>query len=152
MPTVNINELEDIMDLVSNDYSEDEGYVCRKSGKIHWIPDEGISGIEVDVPADIADRDKYVPVPDKRDLDLGSRLVFDFTGEYLAENYDQVRGIFRRAGAYRRFKDLLDRKGKLQAWYDFSDEQTRKALTQWCEDEGLTPALPEHTDADTDKH
>ena len=137
MPAVNISELEDIMELVSNDYSEDEGYVCRKTGKIHWIPDEGISGIVVDVPADIEDTDKYIPVPDNRDLDLGSSLVFDFAGQYLPDNYDQIRGIFRSGGAYRRFKDLLERKGKLQAWYDFRDEQMTKALEQWCKDEGF---------------
>ncbi|RLA25321.1 MAG: hypothetical protein DRR11_20950 [Gammaproteobacteria bacterium] len=136
-PTVDKNELEDLMDLVSNDMTTDEAYVCRKTGKIHWIPDFAISGIEVDVPADIDDQIKYVSVPDKRDLDLGSSLAYDFAGQHLPIQYEQVRDMFWRAGAYGRFKGLLEGKDLLQAWYDFEAEQTTKALAQWCKDEGL---------------
>ena len=137
MPTVDKNELEDLMDLISDVMATDEAYICRKTGKIHWIPDFSVSGIEVDVPADIEDKDKYVPLPDKRDLDLGSSLAYDFAGQHLPNHYDQVRDMFRRAGAYGRFKGLLESKGLLQAWYDFEAEQATKVLAQWCKDEGL---------------
>ena len=97
----------------------------------------GLLDEEVETPDDIDDPEKYVPVPDKRDLDLGSHLVFDFTAQYLPQHYDQVRDMFRRQRAYGRFKGLLERQDKLQAWYAFSEEQAAKALGEWCKEEGL---------------
>lgn len=138
MTAVNLDELSFAMDWVSTDFVENEAYVCRDSGKIHWISgDPGDLDEEEEVPDDIDDSDKYIPVPDKRDLDLGSHLVFDFTAQYLPQHYDQVRDMFRRKGAYGRFKGLLERQDKLQAWYAFSEEQAAKALGEWCKAEGL---------------
>lgn len=138
MATVNRNDLENAMEWVSSDILDNEAYVCRGSGKIYWISgDPGMLDEEEEIPDDIEDSDKYVPVPDKRYLDLGSQLVFAFTEQNMPQHYDQVRGIFRRRGAYGRFKDLLDRQDKLETWYAFSDEQETKALEEWCKDEGL---------------
>jgi len=138
MTAVNLDELSFAMDWVSTDFAENEAYVCRDSGKIHWISgDPGELDEEEEVPDDIDDSEKYIPVPDKRDLDLGSHLVFDFTAQYLPQHYDHVRDMFRRKGAYGRFKGLLERQDKLQAWYAFSDEQETKALKEWCKEEGL---------------
>jgi hypothetical protein len=36
-----------------------------------------------------------------------------------------------------KFKDLLDRKDLLQAWYDFEAAETEKALRAWGEENGL---------------
>jgi len=110
MTTVSLDDLDSAMEWVSTDFVENEAYVCRDSGKIHWISgDPGELDEEEQVPDDIDDSDKYIPVPDKRDLDLGSHLVFDFTAQYLPQHYDQVRDMFRAKGAYGRFKGLLER-------------------------------------------
>jgi hypothetical protein len=141
MTTVILNDLESAMDWVSTDYVENLAYVCRTSGKIYWISGEpGVLDEEDEIPDDIDDPDKYVPVPDKRDLDLGSRLVFDFTMQYLPQHYDEVRDMFRRKGAYGRFKGLLERHDKMQTWYSFSEERTSEALEAWCKEERLDPA------------
>jgi hypothetical protein len=64
------------------------------------------------LPDDI-DNEKYIAIPDKRELDLGEPLVLDFAREFLTDGYDEVRHIFSRRGAYRRYKDLLVRRGAL---------------------------------------
>ncbi len=141
MTTVNPDDLDSALVWVSTDYVENLAYVCRDTGKIYWISGEpGLLNEEDEIPDDIEDPDKYVLVPDKRDLDLGSQLVFDFTARYLPQHYDDVRDMFRRKGAYGRFKGLLERKDKVQAWHAFSDEQAARALKEWCKDEGLTVA------------
>jgi len=66
------------------------------------------------------------------DLDLGEELVFEFISQYLPEESDRVGKIFSKSGAYSRFKDLLSKKGLLDKWYDFEDEQNKNALKQWC--------------------
>jgi hypothetical protein len=138
MPTVSLSELQGALGWVSDDDWDSEAYVCRQTGKIYWTSEEpGVLDEEEEIPDDIDDIGKYVPVPDQHDLDLGTRLVFDFAAEHLAEQYGDVRNIFRSKGAYGRFKALLERQGALENWYAYSDERTLSALEVWCESERL---------------
>jgi len=91
---------------------------------------------ESEIPDDI-DWDQCIEVPHKNDLDLGSELVFEFVRQMLPEEEDTVYRIFRKRGAYGRFKDLLDRKGLLQEWYAFEESAQHRAIEQWCEENGL---------------
>ncbi len=92
---------------------------------------------ENEPPDDVEDPEKYLSVPTRHELDIGNRLVFDFVAQNLPERYDQVRVIFRRKGAYGRFKELLARRGLLESWYAYSEERTLVALKDWCDSEGL---------------
>jgi len=138
MPTVDLDELQGAVVWVSGDSLTNEAYICRKTGHIYWIPDDVEMGDDwEDAPDDIQDTEKYVLVPDNHDLNLGNKLAFDFAAQYLADRYDDVRTMFRRKGAFGRFKVLLDHQNLLEEWYAFSEEQTRKALGNWCESEGF---------------
>jgi hypothetical protein len=55
----------------------------------------------------------------------------DFAREFLPDDHDEVRYIFSRRGAYRRFKDLLVRRGAIDQWYDFSNKAEEAALREW---------------------
>jgi hypothetical protein len=117
MPTVSLDQLQNAMEWASSDFLDNEAYICRQTGKIYWIAgDPGMIDEEEEIPEDIHNGDRYLPVPDKRDLDLGNQLAFDFATRYLAQYYDDVRDMFRRQGAYRRFKDFLERKDMLEKW------------------------------------
>lgn len=145
MPTVKADDLVSAMQWISDTMSDNEAYVCRETGKIYWVPsEEGLFGEpEEDVPDDIHDRSKYLAVPGKYDLDLGNQLAYDFTTEFLPEHYDHVRDIFRRKGAYGRFKAFLDGKGLLEKWYDYSDRKEVDALLEWGESNGIEVERPE---------
>ena len=138
MPTVSLDQLQNAMEWASGDFLENEAYICRQTGKIFLTADDPGMIDEEEIPEDIHNSDRYLSVPDKRDLDLGSQLAFDFTARYLAQHYDEVRDMFRHRGAYRQFKGLLAREDMLEQWYAHSDEQAAKALGEWCETEGLS--------------
>ena len=139
MPTVSLDQLQNAMEWASSDFLDNETYICRQIGKIYWIAgDPGMIDEEDEIPEDIHNSDRYLPVPGKRDLDLGNQLAFDFAMQNLAQYYDDVRYIVRRQGAYRRFKDFLERQDMLGKWYAYSDEQEAKALREWCETEGFS--------------
>jgi len=139
MPRVCLSDLQGAMEWASDDMSDSESYVCRRTGKIYWVSGEtGLLDNEEEIPSDIDDIEKYLPVPDKRDLDLGNRLVFDFAARHLDDQYEAVRSMFRRKGAYRRFRETLEQQGCLDAWYAFSEERTLSALEEWCESEGFS--------------
>jgi hypothetical protein len=66
-------------------------------------------------------------------VDLGKPLVFDFVGQFLPDDFDEVQRIFSRKGAYRRFKDLLVRRSTLDQWYGFESKAEESALRRWCD-------------------
>jgi hypothetical protein len=129
---VSFQEIRDAFDFVSaSSLGEHQAFLCIQSGKIYWHSD--LSDLDEELPEDIEDDEKYLEIPDKRELDLGKPLVSDFARQVLPEDFDEVREIFRRRGAYARFKDLLVRRRVLEQWYDFEEKATVRALREWCE-------------------
>lgn len=109
---------------------EHQVYLCKQTGRLYWHSD---SSDELDeLPDDIDDDEKYIAIPDKRELELGKPLVFDFVRQFLPDDYNEVQTIFRRKGAYARFKDLLVRRAMLDEWYDFESKAEESALRSWC--------------------
>src|SRR5215469_13583724 len=109
---VSFSDLQLAFEFVSGGgMGENEAYLDRRSGKIYWHSEVG------DNDEEFIDEEKYISIPDKRELDLGKPLVLDFAREFLADDYDEVRQIFSRRGAYRRYKELLMRRGALARWY-----------------------------------
>jgi hypothetical protein len=132
---VSFSELQLAFEFVSSSgMGENEAYLDRRSGKIYWHSEFGDNDKEL---PDGIDDEKYAAIPDKRELDLGKPLVLDFAREFLPEDYDEVRRIFSRRGAYRRYKDLLVRRGALEGWYDFSNKAEEAALREWCVENGI---------------
>ena len=90
-----------------------------------------------EIPEEAEGSDDYIWIPHKNDLDLGKPLVMSFILSRCPDLYDEILDIFRRKGAYGRFKGLLERKGLLQEWYAFEEENTRERLLRWCEENGV---------------
>ena len=105
-----------------------------QSGKIYWHSEFGDNDEEL--PDDIGD-EKYISIPGKRELDLGKSLALDFAREFLPDDYDEVRHIFSRRGAHRRYKELLVRRDALKRWYDFSNKSEAAAVREWCAENGI---------------
>ena len=136
MPCVKYNDLEMAMSFVSSGGIIDaEAYITRKTGKIYWVSSE--IDEEDDIPDDLDDSGLYAAVPHQHDLDLGKRLVMKFTGQAIPDQYDQVAAIFRRPGAYSRYKDFLYRNGLLEEWYKFENSAIESALREWADAEGF---------------
>lgn len=108
--------------------------ICKDTGEIYYVSEMGDSD---ELPDDIDDSDKYIEIPHKNELDLGKNLVFEFVSECMPDGHDDVVSIFRRKGAYSRFKELLDNQGLLDKWYKYEDERQKAALRQWCEDNDI---------------
>ena len=100
MPTVSIVDLEIAIECL-DPMMGNTGYVSRQTGAIYVLPADIDAGEEV--PDDVEESDDYVQLPDKRSFDLGHDLVFRFTEAELPNEYDKVRGMFSRKGAYGRF-------------------------------------------------
>ncbi len=115
---------------------EHRAIVSLDTGSIHWISE--ISPLdEEDLPDDLETSDRYLAIPHKNDLDLGNNLALQSVEEQLPNRYADVEDLFRRRGAYARFKELLAAEGCLEKWYAFEAESTERALRQWCKANGI---------------
>jgi len=127
-------DIEMAFDFVSGaPYGENRAVYDKVSGEFLY---ESAMTDEDEIP-DFIDPDQYIGIPHKNDLDLGRALVFQFIEQTLPDEEETVYRIFKRPGAYGRFKDFLDRRELLQQWYDFEASAQRKAIERWCEANGL---------------
>jgi hypothetical protein len=120
--------------VTSGGIGENAAYLDRQSGRIYWHSEFGDNDEEL---PDEIDDEKYISIPDKRELDLGKPLVLDFVREFLPVDYNEVCDIFSRRGAYRRSKELLVRRDALERWYDFSNKSEETGLREWCAENGI---------------
>ena len=140
MPVV-FKELVDAFELASMGdpgLGEHHAYLCRDTGTIYWHSDfSDLEELNDELPEDIEDEEKYVELPDKRELGLGNRLALDFAREVLPAEFDDVRDMFRKRGAYARFKHLLTQRRVLDQWYEFERKATERALREWCQENSI---------------
>jgi hypothetical protein len=96
-----------------------QAILCRPTGKIYWRSE--FSGLDEpnelndEMPDDIEDDEKYIAIPDKRELGLGKPLALDFAREFLPGDFDEIRYIFNKRGACKKFRALLIRRNVLDS-------------------------------------
>ena len=132
---IKFSEIEDAFFYVSSAHMyANSAILCKESGKIlyqsEYLEEEAMD----EIPEEVLENEDCVEIPHKNELDLGRNLVFEFVDEHLPGDFDRVRNIFRRKGAYGRYKDLLEERGLLKKWYDFENDRQTVALREWCED------------------
>ncbi len=133
---IKFSDIEDAFFFVSSArYGEHSAIVCKTIGEMYYSSVYG--DIDDEFPEDEFDPKIHIRLPHKNDLELGKPLVFEFVEQYLPDEYDYVNRIFRKRGAYARWKDLLDSKGFLETWYEFENQRVKKALQKWCQDNDI---------------
>jgi len=103
--------------------------ICKNTGVILYRSE---CGDDDEIPEEVFHREDCIEIPHKNDLDLGRNLVFEFVEQYLPGDFEQVREIFRKRGAYARYKDLLEDRESLQKWYDYENTRQTETLREWC--------------------
>jgi hypothetical protein len=133
--------LPDLVDAYEWRSSDHEGsrsaQANRLTGEVRLIPGDFDVDFDEELPDDVDDDATWASVPDERDLDLGRRLAMRYAEERLPDDLDRVGQYFSRQGAYARFKDLLELRGRLDDWYAFEREATERALRRWAQDQGF---------------
>jgi hypothetical protein len=132
MAGVKFGDIEDAFLFVSSAlYGDHSAFLNVETGQIFYRSESG--GLD-EVDEENTDWDNTIEIPHKNDLGLGKDLVFDFTATNLPRDYDLVRGMFGRRGAYSRFKDFLGSKGMLETWYKFENDREQEELRLWCQE------------------
>ncbi|WP_247530764.1 hypothetical protein [Bradyrhizobium sp. 199] len=115
----------------NGDVGEFRAFVCKQTGKIYYQTDFiDAEELNDELPEDIDDEERYIPLPDKRKLDLGKPLVLAFAREFLPDDFDDVRYFFGKRGAYQKFKSLLARRGAIDRWHAYENEGDEAGLAR----------------------
>ena len=85
------------MYVASAMYGMNSAVLRKDTGKILYRSD--MAGIDEIEDEDDLDWDLCIEIPHKNDLGLGRNLVFEFVEEYLPDDYERIRQMFRRSGA-----------------------------------------------------
>lgn len=112
---------------------EFSAFVCKRTGKIYYRTDFwDDEDMNDELPDDIDDEERYLALPDRRELGLGKPMVLHFVGEFLPGDFDDVRHFFNKRGAYPKFRALLARRHAIDRWHAFEAKATEQALRDWC--------------------
>jgi hypothetical protein len=141
MPT-SFSDIEFSFEFVSSEgVGTKEAFLCRRTGKIYWRSDfADLDELRDEAPDDADDEEKYIAIPNRQDLGLGKPLALDFAREVLPDDFDEVRYMFSKRGAYKQFRALMTRRNVLDRWYEFEAKATERALREWCELNPVEPA------------
>lgn len=150
MKPVNLKDIIDEMDTISDDYkvflNKETGNVVSLSVEVlsiaeeseededfsdypEWQQDELKEALNV-----VVNWEDYVELPDKFDIDEYS-IMEEFC-DYVSNSQmgDALRHSIRGRGAFRKFKDTIQRLNIDDSWYKFKEEAFRKIAVEWCKD------------------
>ena len=102
--------------VCAGDGGEHEAFLCKQSGKLYCH-----SGLcdDLDIlPDDIGDSEKFLQIPDKRELDLGKPLALDFPARRLRRRST----IFQQKGRLRQIQGSIGSKGRARSMVRFRGE------------------------------
>ena len=138
MAKVSLSDLEDAHLWVNaGSPGEMEAFIEIATGRIFMRSAHADLSDEMEIPEDIDDRKRYLEIPSSRDVDLGRSVLIEFVERYLPADADLVRSYFQRSGAFRRSKDLLEHRGKLDEWHAYENEIVKTALKEWATENGF---------------
>ncbi len=130
------DELESALEWSSSDeLLENQAFIERSTGKVYFQSRSG--EFEVEQPEDLDDGTLFIAMPNKKELDLGRSLVFEFVEFEAPGIAEKVHLVFRKKGAYRNFKYILEDAGLLAKWYAFEEAATKTALLRWADENGF---------------
>ena len=147
-------KLEDVIEQLEFASEENNSYLNKTTGEIHFIPDEVERYAEdedfdeddlpvwekefIPITKDILKNpNNYIQFPDQfyiNEYSIMERFSLSLTDEKMRDTiYYSLEG----SGAFRRFKDNIHFYGIADDWYKFKDEAYREIAIEWCQENNI---------------
>lgn len=150
MKPVKLKDIIDQMDTMSDEYKV---FLDKETGKIVSLSAEELSiAEESEEDEDFSDYpewqqdelkealnvivnwENYVELPSKFDIDEYSIMEEFCDNISNSRMNDALRNAIHGRGAFRKFKDTIQRLNIEDSWYEFKEDAFRKIAVEWCED------------------
>ena len=143
---IKLSKIVDELGLLSDEHF---AYLNIETGEISTISSEELRAAEEEEPLEryplwqqenislakeILEKDEYIALPTKFDVNEYA-IMEEFC---LSINKDELREIMYQSikgrGAFRRFRENIQRHGIEIDWYKFRDEAMKQLAIEWCEE------------------
>ena len=141
--TVLLKDIIDGLEMQSDDYL---AFLELETGAVHTVSKEALSAAEAGEDEDwdgddefeigkrIIRTDGFEDLPTKFDIHEWS-IMEDFASSVKSERIGrELMDALHGAGAFRRFKEALRRRGIEKAWFAFRANALREIAIEWCEE------------------
>lgn len=139
-PTVNLELVLEAIELASNNSTA--YYDLENHSLIWYMEDFGYGEDEDDETIEEMIEEgwktRFFKLPEQFDINeyhIMEKFIYDEIPEGAVQ--EQFESAIRGRGAFRRFRDLLDRLGITQGWYDYLQNAQKKRAIEWCEENGF---------------
>jgi len=86
---------------------------------------------------EIAESDDFLALPDSFEINEYAIMEWFCLDRDDADQRDRLLDAIRGSGAFRRFKNAVERMGIADEWYRYRDAAMRDKAIAWCEENGL---------------
>jgi len=144
--------LADLVDALDVQTETSHAYLDRVTGEVHRLTNDELSAADrteddltdlerevIELARTIRDDEagRYLALPDKQEIHE-YRFLEDFAYAYPDEEISEdLAEAIRGRGAFRRFKDAVQRLGIAEEWYEYRYQRLREVAKEWCEAEGV---------------
>ncbi len=150
-PTIEaIVEIAEMYDRFSDDnivayYDRESGELLRVTQKVAAYLDGDVSDDELDeAEKELLDKaaglrehaEKYIMLPRDGLIDE-YEIMEDFASEIPGPLGEKLTDALQGKGAFRRFKDTVNRLKLTEHWYEYRDMRYRREVREWCETVGI---------------
>ncbi|MCK4789778.1 MAG: hypothetical protein KAV87_38920 [Desulfobacteraceae bacterium] len=145
-------KLKDIIDGMEFQSDEIASYLNKRTGEVVTITDEEFRAAEDNEPIEdfpkwqhenikrareVLETDDYISLPSKSDIheyEIMERFCLSITDDEIRERmYRSIKG----SGAFRRFKDNIQRNNRVEDWYKYREEAIKQIAIDWCEENDI---------------
>lgn len=133
--------LEEVVDAIEMQSDSMRHYLDRQTGNIELVTDDDTAGDEdMMALAEAIEGDtegRFVPLPDS--FDVHEWEMMENFARHLRDPdaAEALLGAIRGRGAFRRFKDQVERLGMMEQWYTFRDARYREIAIEWCQENDI---------------
>lgn len=131
---VKLDVILDAIEMADDNYTY---FLNLETEESVFLADELITGLDNEGLADEIDENpkRYLRLPTKFEIHE-YHIMEEFIWTLKGERADKLECAIRGRGAFRKFKDTVNRIGISQQWYDFQAEYYRKLAIEWCQEHG----------------
>jgi len=128
-PLAKLREIADYIDMGSEDA---ESFYNELTGEFYYYH-EGFTDDE----RDLDEEEGWLRLPNQREANE-YRMMSDFSDTVRnTRKREQLEIALSGRGAFRRFKDAVNREGIADEWYAFRDKRYLVFASNWCEGNGI---------------
>ncbi len=129
-------KLSDIIEALKFVDDSSQYFLDQETGEIVWVSEMAMNPSEQEEIYNTLDEHGFYRLPTQWDIHEYS-IMEDFVYSLPESKRDQLAGVIRGRGAFRRFKDGIRQMGIEEQWYDYQVDAYKRMAIEWCEENGI---------------